>query len=80
MADRELRRNVSSDDEGVTRFRKSSFSRAVDRDRVEPEVGFVVAEVLLRDSKDPDGPVLHFTPEEWKGFMDAVRNGEFDLE
>ncbi len=34
--------------------------------------------VALRDSKDPDGPVLFFTPDEWRAFAAGVRAGEFD--
>ncbi len=33
---------------------------------------------LLRDSKDPQGPVLAFTPSEWAAFVGGVRLGEFD--
>jgi Domain of unknown function (DUF397) len=58
-------------------FQKSSHSGASNPACV--EVGFVTAEVLLRDSKDPDGPVLHFTPDEWNAFLAGVRDGEFDL-
>ncbi len=32
----------------------------------------------VRDSKDPDGPVLTFTPGEWRAFLGGARNGEFD--
>jgi hypothetical protein len=32
----------------------------------------------LRDSKDPDGPVLSFTRTEWATFVDGARRGEFD--
>jgi len=32
----------------------------------------------VRDSKDPQGPVLHFTSDEWKAFIGGARNGEFD--
>jgi hypothetical protein len=32
----------------------------------------------VRDSKDPDGPVLRFTPAEWAAFTAGVRDGEFD--
>jgi hypothetical protein len=32
----------------------------------------------VRDSKDPEGAVLRFTPGEWKAFVGGVRNGEFD--
>lgn len=35
--------------------------------------------VALRDSKDPSGPVLIFTPSEWSAFTGGVRDGEFDL-
>lgn len=36
--------------------------------------------VLVRDSKDPGGPVLAFTPAEWTAFVAGVRGGEFDFE
>lgn len=32
----------------------------------------------LRDSKDIAGPVLRFTPSEWRAFIAGARNGEFD--
>jgi hypothetical protein len=35
-------------------------------------------EIGVRDSKDPDGPVLRFTPGEWRAFLGGARNGEFD--
>lgn len=35
--------------------------------------------VALRDSKDPTGPALVFTPEEWLAFVDGTKGGEFDL-
>lgn len=33
----------------------------------------------LRDSKDPSGPILTFTPEEWQAFLAGTKDGEFDL-
>jgi len=33
---------------------------------------------VLRDSKDPDGPKLYFTPAEWEAFRLGVIDGEFD--
>jgi hypothetical protein len=33
----------------------------------------------LRDSKDPAGPILAFTPEEWRAFLAGMKDGEFDL-
>ena len=35
-------------------------------------------EIGVRDSKDPDGAVLRFTPDEWHAFLGGARNGEFD--
>lgn len=35
--------------------------------------------IQVRDSKDPDGPVLTFTADEWDAFVDGARQGEFDL-
>ncbi|MBF6164574.1 DUF397 domain-containing protein [Streptomyces gardneri] len=34
--------------------------------------------VGLRNGKDPDGPVLIFTPGEWAAFTAGVHDGEFD--
>jgi hypothetical protein len=35
--------------------------------------------VAVRDSKNRQGPVLVFTPDEWNAFTAQVRGGEFDL-
>lgn len=34
--------------------------------------------VGVRDSKNPDGPVLTFTGGEWKAFLKGAENGEFN--
>jgi hypothetical protein len=34
--------------------------------------------IHVRDSKNPNGPVLNFTPAEWAAFLDGARRGEFD--
>ena len=34
--------------------------------------------IEVRDSKDPDGPVLRFTPSEFAAFLDGARKAEFD--
>jgi hypothetical protein len=46
---------------------------------VQVSVGAVSADeiVLVRDSKDPDGPHLRFTSREWDCFLTGVRDGEF---
>jgi len=30
----------------------------------------------VRDSKDPDGPVLRFTADEWRAFVRSVKAGQ----
>ncbi|WP_203816366.1 DUF397 domain-containing protein [Paractinoplanes ferrugineus] len=42
------------------------------------EVANVPAAVLVRDSKDVEGPVLTFAATQWNGFIAGVRAGEFD--
>jgi hypothetical protein len=32
----------------------------------------------MRDSKNPDGPVLRFTPVQWEKFLAGAKAGEFD--
>jgi hypothetical protein len=34
--------------------------------------------VAVRDSKDPTGPALTFTPTEWATFVAGVKQGGFD--
>jgi hypothetical protein len=36
--------------------------------------------VAVRDSKDRGGPVLMFTPGEWRAFAAGVKAGRFDLD
>lgn len=44
------------------------------------EAAFVNDQVLIRDSKDPEGAVLRFDHEEWKAFLAGVADGSFDLD
>ncbi|MET0416143.1 MAG: DUF397 domain-containing protein [Actinoplanes sp.] len=57
-------------------FRKSTFSSP---DAGCVEVGVTDGRLLVRDTKDPSGPVLQFTAREWDAFVNGVRAGEFDL-
>jgi len=34
--------------------------------------------VAVRDSKNPTGPALVFTPSEWDAFTAGLQNGEFN--
>ncbi|MGH3252301.1 MAG: DUF397 domain-containing protein [Trebonia sp.] len=40
--------------------------------------GLAEEEIRVRDSKNPRGGVLNFTPAEWDAFIGGVRLGEFD--
>lgn len=42
------------------------------------EVADLDGAVAVRDSKDPAGAVLIFTPSEWDAFTGGVKDGEFD--
>ena len=42
------------------------------------EVAWDAGMVLLRDSKDAEGPILSCTTEEWRAFIAGVKAGEFD--
>jgi hypothetical protein len=58
------------------RWRKSSFSvNSGNCVELSPLAGGGVA---VRDSKDPDGPVLRFTAAEWAAFRAGEAAGEFD--
>jgi hypothetical protein len=65
-------------------WRKSTFDSGEDPSCIEIAVvpgskegsDYVVA---MRDGKNPDGPVLIFTPDEWRAFTAGVQDGEFDL-
>jgi Domain of unknown function (DUF397) len=60
---------------GVT-WRKSSFSGSVNESI---EVGRLGENWLVRNSSDPEGTVLVFTPAEWRAFVLGAKAGEFDL-
>ena len=58
-------------------WRKSSRSGPYSDNCV--EVAFVDGAIAVRDSKNPTGPTLIFTPGEWDAFVDGAKDGEFDL-
>jgi hypothetical protein len=66
--------DMSNDD---LEFRKTHFS-SDSANCVEFSRG--LAAVTLRDSKDPDGPILYFTENEWRAFTRGVKTGEFDID
>ncbi|MGW7596159.1 DUF397 domain-containing protein [Streptomyces asiaticus] len=54
-------------------FRKSSYSNGT-QECVEVATN-VLDTVAVRDSKDPEGRILRFTPAAWETFTAAVRRG-----
>lgn len=42
------------------------------------EIASIADKVAMRDSKDPDGPILVYTSAEFSAFLEGARNGEFD--
>ena len=44
------------------------------------EVAVTPNGVAVRNSRDPQGPILEFEPTEWDAFKAGVRDGEFDLD
>jgi hypothetical protein len=52
-----------------------------DRIKIFPFTGLMgdpEQQVAVRDSKDPNGPVLAFTPSEWGTFTRAIKSGRGD--
>jgi hypothetical protein len=44
------------------------------------EVAFLAGgDVAMRNSRQPDGPALIFTPAEWDAFIGGARDGEFGV-
>lgn len=68
------------------RWRKSSYSDNGGADCVEVAVvsGMALHKtgtdrlLAVRDSKNPDGPNLFFTPTEWRDFTTRIRNNTID--
>jgi hypothetical protein len=67
---------VDHHDPDLTQWHKSSVSGVSEC----VEMALLGADgVLVRDSKEPGGPVLAFTAAEWRAFVEGVRLGEFDV-
>jgi hypothetical protein len=60
-------------------WRKSTFSGSNGGNCV--EVAYRDGYLLVRDTKDHGhGPILRYTPVEWRAFVAGIRSGEFDLD
>jgi hypothetical protein len=56
-------------------WRKSSYSNGQANC---VEVADAGQDIAVRDSKEPDGPVLVFGAGEWRAFVSGLTAGEFD--
>lgn len=61
----------------IGEWRRSSYSTGSDTTCV--EVSVRPTGVVVRDSKNPVGPELHFSLQEWRIFLLGVRAGEFEV-
>lgn len=66
----------SSCDENLQKWTKSSFSH-MNGNCIEV-AGLSKGRIRVRDSKNPHGFILGFSPAEWNAFVGGVRRGEFD--
>jgi hypothetical protein len=57
------------------RWRKSSYSGNGGADCVEVGAREEASRVFVRDTKDPQGPLLAFGPDAWKQFAERVKAG-----
>jgi len=62
----------------MTEWRKSSFSQGNGNCVEISHVGGTFGGVLIRDSKDREGPMLRFTDPEWAAFVAGVAAGDFN--
>jgi hypothetical protein len=44
------------------------------------EVARLDTEILIRDSEDPDGPLLRFSQREWEAFVAGIRTSDLPLD
>ena len=42
------------------------------------EVAWLGEMIAVRDSKQPDGPIITCEPSEWRQFVKKIKNGTFD--
>jgi Domain of unknown function (DUF397) len=43
------------------------------------EVATIGDTIAIRDSKDPESPILSYSRRDWQAFISRVKRGEFDI-
>ncbi|WP_042396260.1 DUF397 domain-containing protein [Streptacidiphilus carbonis] len=69
-----MTQNSLSDNDNGLNWKKSTYSGNGNC----VEVAKPPAAVAVRDSKDPSGPALSFTPDAWTAFIAGVNAGAFE--
>ncbi|MEV6314088.1 DUF397 domain-containing protein [Streptomyces sp. NPDC051776] len=59
-------------------FTKSSYSGGNAGQECVEVATNVPGTVAVRDSKDPEGPILRFPADQWSVFRDSLVRGDFD--
>lgn len=70
-----MAKNTPSRKETTTVWRKSTYCG---ESGPCVEVAMQDSEILVRDSKDANSPILTFNQAEWKAFVAGVKEGEFE--
>lgn len=70
--------DLKGNDQRFTGWRKSAQCAGGNCVEVGMGRGDYTNFVGIRDSKNPDGPILAFTPKEWIAFLAGTKNGDFD--
>ncbi len=68
---------MSAIDLSAAEWRKSTYSNA--QSNCVEVAANLAGIVAVRDSKDPHGPALIFTPGQWQTFTAGVKSSEFNL-
>jgi hypothetical protein len=76
VMEREVIMSLSGEELDRLDWRKSKRSKA-NGDCV--EAATALGAVVIRDSKDPQGPTLRYSPDSWQSFLSAARAGRFDM-
>ena len=76
VMEREVIMSLSGEEIDQLGWRKSKRSKA-NGDCV--EAAAAPGAVVIRDSKDPRGQTLRYSPDSWRSFLSAARAGRFDM-
>ncbi|MFG1998294.1 DUF397 domain-containing protein [Spirillospora sp. NPDC048911] len=68
---------MSLNDQSRTAWRTSTYSSTNGGECV--EVAALSAQIGVRDSKNPEGPLIVFAEQGWTALISRIKNGEHEL-